>query len=333
MHSIPQKVHNAGHFDCILIKAERGLREGLAQLREAETSNLSAHHNRRTAFLHSLNLRKMWSWLALIRQPATSSGIPTIWKSCFRRQLSTHDPAKIRKWTADEDRKLLQLRQQGLKLGQIAREMDNRTHGGVDQRIRTLRSGLIPGQTPGAQPAWSTEEDALLQAKLHQGLTYREIAECFPRRNANSILHRIKVKAALVDPLSFAKRRQTRVTEDDIKKIIHMRLNEAKSCGDIALELDRSLYSITRVWDNHCVRRLSQDDIDSIRRQRNWTPKEVKHLLQLHRRGKMLQSEIALHFPSKTLNTVRIKIVRLQLNSPESKQQQQSLVAEPRAQS
>lgn len=186
---------------------------------------------------------------------------------------------------------------------------------------------------PGSQKFWSTEEDALLQAKLHQGLTHREIAEYFPTRSANSITRRVRYKAALGDPLVLAKRQRKSFTEDEIERIIHMRLKEAKSRGDVALELDRSLYSITYAWFEHCVKRLSQDDINTVRWRQNWTPEEVRHLLQLHRRGTMVQREIALHFPSKPFNAVRIKMSRLQLDVPnKSKKQQQSLVAETKAQ-
>jgi hypothetical protein len=49
-------------------------------------------------------------------------------------------------WTAEEDRKLLGLDQQGLKLAVIVKEMENRKYDSVTNRLRNLKCGSSDSQ-------------------------------------------------------------------------------------------------------------------------------------------------------------------------------------------
>ena len=101
-----------------------------------------------------------------------------------------------------------------------------------------------------------------------------------------------------------------KITEVEVQRIIELRLNEDKSCEEVASELGRTLLATRRIWRDQCLPLLSEEERNSFKRRYTWTPEENKHLLELHRRGNLRIVEVALQFPSKSLSAVQTKALR-----------------------
>jgi hypothetical protein len=94
--------------------------------------------------------------------------------------------------------------------------------------------------------------------------------------------------------------------------VIEMKVVERKSDMEVAAEFNVSYPSLRGVWETRCSRLLPQEDYDSLPK-RKWNPAEIHHLAELYIRTTITAEDLALHFPSKTLNAVRIKIGRSRL--------------------
>jgi len=92
---------------------------------------------------------------------------------------------------------------------------------------------------------WGVEEMALLVEKSKQGLSRKELISYFPDRS----YYAVNEKALRLSYLtSSPQMRGRRFSDDDIHRIIDMRVKEARTIPEIALELDRNVDEIHRVW-------------------------------------------------------------------------------------
>jgi hypothetical protein len=258
-------------------------------------------------FSKLVHLSKMWLSLASLGKPGVLSNIVCNWNRSLHRHLSGQIRAKRRgPWTEDEDRRLLELRRQGLNTGRIVNEMDNRTFRSIDSRVRALAGGIAP-RTERTLRSWSMEEEALLAEKYQQGLSRQQLCSYLPGRTFHAICSKLVTMSRRI-PIQKNPKRRRKPTDEDVQRMIHMRVKEAKSLQEIAAEFDRSWHSVKSMWQLRCVPIISQAAWDAVRSHRLWTPEETKHLFELHRRGTMTRREIALHFPSKSWDAVRTKL-------------------------
>ena len=204
------------------------------------------------------------------------------------------------RWTANEDRKLIELRQKGLPWSQITDIMSHRSLVGLLARFQVLNPGNIPPQ-PRANVTlrnWSTQEEELLLEMVQQGLTCADMASRLPGRT----YYPIKGHLAARDTWTSGHRQKRRIYADaEIQRMIHMKLKEARTFKEIALEFKVSQYSIAEIWQIRCLPLVSKEAREMISLQRHWSPKETDRLLRLHRKGTLSTSEAALQFPSKSL--------------------------------
>jgi hypothetical protein len=105
-------------------------------------------------------------------------------------------------------------------------------------------------------------------------------------------------------------------TEEDVQRVVEMRMKEDKTYGEIASELNCSTNTVEYVWRSRCRNLVSDEVRESIRRHRRWSPNEEQHLLELQRRGSISIPDAARQFPSKTEGAVRINIMRERLEFP-----------------
>jgi hypothetical protein len=256
------------------------------------------------------------SWGKLSKSPS----ILCIWNCSLRRHLTQHTKrghSDIRPWTVEENRKLEELVKQGFKISRILSEMDGRTYGSIKNHLFELEYGPHPEERK-KRRKWTAEELALLAEKQQQGLTARQIGQYFPDRTYTSI--RTQWHCATSWPLTGPKRSRD-FTDEQIQRVTDMKLKEAKKTRDIAKELRCTPRAIEVLWQDQRNKTVSQDMRDFIAWHKFWTPDEVKHLLELHRRGTLCIRDIVLQFPSKTLKAVYSKCLRERLKFPKPSQE------------
>jgi len=243
----------------------------------------------------------MWSLLAPLGKPNRFSSILCNLKYCTHRQLSQStgaNPFSRQPWTEESDRKLRSLVQQGFKPKRIESEMSDHTYSAIHWRYAALKAGDRTFQAEG-QRSWTAEEHALILEKRKQGLSLRDILSHLPGRSYSSIknyTHRIPI-------WHVSPRLAKDFTEDELQRVIEMRLKEAKTYKEIARAMASSTMTIERLWR---YSRLST--ISANVRKCLWTLEENEHLLELHRRGNVSITDAARQFPSKSRNAVSLKI-------------------------
>lgn len=222
-----------------------------------------------------------------------------------RRMFSSSSYALSKYWSAEEDRKLLELQQQGSTHRDIAKMLEGRTIPSVRSRLNVLRVGL----TAPKRGKWTLLEDATILEKRRQGLTYPEISRYLPERRLDSIIHRAKV-LHLEEEMGRNPAKSLRPTSDEIQHVIQIRTNERKTLREIATQLGRSYEDTQHVWSYYCSPLLSKKALRAIyaASKNSWTTNEVNHLIKIYNRGKLPQKEMALHFPSRTLGALRSKV-------------------------
>ncbi|GAB7336215.1 hypothetical protein MBLNU13_g08983t1 [Cladosporium sp. NU13] len=149
--------------------------------------------------------------------------------------------------------------------------------------------------------------------KLEQGLTPLQMMGFFPGRTYSSVnKHTQRLRAWYIGQRDKPK------TDSDplIQRIIDMRVKEAKNGREIASELGIKYGQVSNLWETRCVKMVSKEMLDQLYLQTNWSPKEIEHIFELHRRATLCSSDAALQFPSKTLKALMAKCTRLQLRWP-----------------
>lgn len=255
-------------------------------------------------------------WRSLLTSLVRPKKVTFAWGngSCpLRNQRSGSNYAR---WTADEDRKLIELRQQGLQFSQITDIMSNRTLAALVARFNILKPGKIVRPQPRANAIvrhWSPQEEELMLEMLQQGLTRADMMNRLPGRTYNSI----RCHLAARETWTPGHRQKNRIYKDaEIQRMIHMRLKEARSFKEIALEFKVHQRSVSEAWYSRCLPLVSEEAREMIRLQRIWSPKEIDHLLRLHRKGTLTTREAALQFPSKSMRQVQSYCARRMLKFP-----------------
>lgn len=271
-----------------------------------------------------MHLSSMWlSVLAPLGKVSRFPGILCNGKCSLRRsstQSFGKDARRQKRWTAEENRKLENLVKQGLKLSGMANEMKGRTYSAIEQRAKKLRMGLTlrDEKTGGSFRIWSAEEDALMLEKLEQGLTPLQLKGFFPGRTYASVsIHTQRLRVWYTGQQDKLKTNSGPL----IQRIIDMRVKEAKNVREIASELGIKQKQVTNLWETRCVKMVSKEMLDQLHLQKNWSPKEIEHILELHRRATLCSSDAVLHFPSKTPRSFQTKCSRMQLRWPLRSQQ------------
>jgi hypothetical protein len=222
-----------------------------------------------------------------------------------RRMFSSSSYALYKRWSPDEDAKLLELRQQGLVSRDIAMVLEGRSVASVEHRVESLKFN----PSTNTKRRWDPEEDAMLLEKMRHGLTAREISHLYPGRSFHSIEGRFQ-KLRLADKTYTKSGKPRRLTDAEIQLMIEMRLREHKTLREIATQLGRPYRNIQLAWCLKCAPLLSDEALRSIYTvTRNyWSEKELEHLAELYNRGNLTRTEIALHFPSRTKGAVQRRI-------------------------
>ena len=247
----------------------------------------------------------MWSLFAPLGKPSRFSNVlSTCWKCTTYRQSSQSsggNPINRRPWTAEEDRKLRDLVQQGFAKKRIASEMSDRPYTTVEWRVDILKASdnkppTAEGERVSRRP-WTTGETALVQEKRRQGVPISDIAKYLPDRTLTSIRVRVRRLSVWPDP---GRRRAKDFTEEELQRIVEMRVEGGKTYYEIALEMESSTRMIEYVWQRRCLNLVSKEERKSIWWRKAWTPNEEQHLLELHRRGTINSKDAARQFPSRT---------------------------------
>lgn len=222
----------------------------------------------------------------------------------------------MRPWTYDEDHRLKDLCRQGFTKHQIAVDL-SRTYSSVENRLSALRREAVTHTKEKIKRNyWSVEEDKLLLEKSEQGLGRREIIHFFPERTCEAVWKRIpKVVAAAHGQEKSARPVKWKFTDEYLQRFIDLRLKEAKTIPEIAVDLNHSQGGLMRLWQRRCLPILSKEARDSIYSQNYWTPAETEHLIDLHARG-TTYDDVLLQFPSKSRKSIQHKVTREHLRFP-----------------
>lgn len=254
----------------------------------------------------------MWSLFAPLGKPSRFSSILcNHWKYATRRQWSH----LTRPWTAEEERKLRSLVQQGFGTTRIASEMSDRPFPTIENRLMRLKAGGKPpriGDERRGVCRFTAEENALMLEKRRQGLSHRDIASYFPNRSLPSVSMRF---LRLLDRPASTNRRKN-FTEEELQRIIEMRWKEGKTFGEISDEMQCSPRTVSIVCNRRCPSMGPEKARRFIYLNNLWTPQEQEHLVGLQRQGTISVVDAARQFPSRTLTAVRKKIMRMRLTFP-----------------
>jgi transposase-like protein len=186
--------------------------------------------------------------------------------------------------------------------------MSNRSLVAIQNRFRKVNPGGTPqSRSKATHRRWSPQEEALLLEMVQQGVSHHDMASRLPGRSYPSI----KCHLANRETWTSGQRQKRRTyTNAELQRMIHMRLKEARSFKEIALEFKLSQQSITDVWRTRCLRLVPKEAQELIKVHRLWSQKETDHLMKLHREGNLSTRDVALQFPSKSLLPVRQKCLR-----------------------
>jgi transposase-like protein len=238
----------------------------------------------------------MWSLFAPLGKPSRfSSSLYNYLKCATIRQSSLSAVP----WTAEEERKLRSLVQQGFGPTRIASEMSDRAFSTIEFRLEALKAGGKPPRADGEtrrRRMFTAEEKALMLEKQRQGLSHQGIARYFPDRT----LHSVRRCVSCLAHWPVSRRRARDFTEEDLQRIIEMRSKEGKTYSEIGQEMQCSWRTIENLWRNRCLSMVTKETLQSIRWLDFWTAREEEHLVELHRRGTISVSDAARQFPSRT---------------------------------
>lgn len=159
--------------------------------------------------------------------------IPSRHKSSLRFTSPGH-------WRPEEDKKLLEIYEQVVDERRdwavyAAKELGGRTVNAVRERIYLLREATPAyGFGYGTRARRSELEDSILRQKLQQGLTFSEIPKYLPGRSLGTIRWRSQRLSSFANITGATHLRPKDFTDDQIQRVIEMRLKERKSLSEIA---------------------------------------------------------------------------------------------------
>jgi len=235
-----------------------------------------------------------------------------------RHKSSLVRTTKLRKWTKEEDKKLMELYEQAVRekrprVNFIANELGDRTVSAVMARLYVGRHKAVERRS---NRRWSVDEDSTIREKLQQGIPMAQLPKYLPSRSLNAIrvrLDHLRTVAGTTPREEF--------TSVHVQRAIHMRLREQKSRAEAAAELNCHLSDFQNLWKRHCAPCLSKDDLDSLHARTHWTHDETNRLTEIYTWTTLPVRDVALQFPSKTRTAVSTKIKRLQLQSARKERQ------------
>jgi hypothetical protein len=244
---------------------------------------------------------------------------------CLRHRSSLDFGFKQRRWTEDEDKKLLELYEQAVRDKKkpwpafIANELGDRSLDAVKGRVHAHLREAVGHK---AYRKWSQDEDSTIREKLQQGVAILDLPRYLPDRSLNAIKYRVRhLRTVTGTNREIRIRRQEDFTEDQIQRAIHMRLREHKPLPEVAAEFNCSLSDFKRLWQYRCAPLLSKNDRDSFRDRKFWSEDERNRLTELYTRTTLGRSHVALQFPSRTIRAVGAMIDSLQLSSVRKQRQ------------
>ena len=230
---------------------------------------------------------------------------------CFRRSFSLSSGLLYgllkRRWGAEESRKLVELYQKGLSITQISEELGDRSMHSVKNRVAALRSGRLE---PSSRMPWTAEEDAVLIAKRQARCPYKDIH--LPGRSTMALQARWKfvLNPELMEP-SRATKPGEKVTDAEVERIIHLRVNENKSLREIANELGVSHTHIINTWNKRCKYLVPGDVLQKLRPSNAWTSEDDDLLVALYNSGTKPR-DMKPHFPGRTKGAMKERLYALQ---------------------
>lgn len=152
--------------------------------------------SKRPTMKRSSNQYREWQSLeidTLIKLRDAGVGIKAIAKTLGRSVYSTeskvrhlHKTREVRRWTAAQDRQLLDLELTGNDLKSLAAHFPSRTPQSIVQRLSKLRHRYTVSSEP---KKWSVQEcEALCSLRETARLSWHEIAEKLPGRGAQAVM-------------------------------------------------------------------------------------------------------------------------------------------------
>lgn len=229
------------------------------------------------------------------------------------------EPPLRRFWSAEEDRIILDLKQQNYTDIGISQQLQGRSVRAIASRLHTLTTA---GCRSGGRPAylgtaWTEQEDALMIRMREEGKEFSEIAQCLPGRTLSAVqfhYYDIATRLNASKQLPATDITRGRYSEQDIQRIVHLRVEERKGFREIALEMNRSRQSVYHLWRKHCLSFVSEEVLRSLRRVSDWTCEEDDVILRLHKEG-VSATAIAETMSFKTTMAVRRRLRTLQYQS------------------
>lgn len=159
----------------------------------------------------------------------------------------------------------------------------------------------------------------MLLEKFEQGMSRKELTNLFPGQTYGSVRGRLRtVRLAAYgheELCSESLGRRFKYTDVFVQRLKHLRLKEAKTFAEIAVDLNCASVPLKTLWTRRIRPFLSKEERESLHAQLNWTPEETKHLLELQHRGAMIDG-VFLQFPSRSRHSVHCKITRSHLRFP-----------------
>lgn len=221
------------------------------------------------------------------------------------------------KWTAAEDRKILELHHQGLTSSQIALQMPDRTPENVSWRLRQGRRDAEPRST---RERWTPEQDALLMGKRDAGLEMKQICQFFPGRSLSAV--RARNNQLLRGGAQMAKHRNGRKpwrawSPEQKQRLIDMKVTDGLSIEAISKNLGRTYSATQYIW-NKCRQSLPADVVKRLRPEHGWTSEEDDILIELRGKG-VPYNEIALDLPERSTRSIKDRCQRIRKLIPRTR--------------
>lgn len=215
-------------------------------------------------------------------------------------------------WNDELDSKILELRQQGLTIMQIAQQLG---HGvsRVQGRIQTLRdkSKSEPASFSTGKD-WTTSEDKVLMEKFEAGLKWKQMLPFLPGRSVEAARSRYyKLKRGDAGAARRAIGRKSWTAEEK-QCVVSMMLVEGLSQKVTAERLGRTKVAVQRIWQSHGRNVLPADMVEKYRGENEWTSEQDDILIEQKKKGKTYEA-IQLELPSKSVKAVAERARYLQI--------------------
>lgn len=186
--------------------------------------------------------------------------------SCRSFASSACVNAAYRSWTPEEDQKILSLREEGLRIQDVASQIQDRSFGQVRERICMLRRGPVRSREG---DMWDSQEDAILLEKYHAGLRDKQIMQYLPGRTLRAIRGRLLAHVP-------ARRERKPWTPAEKQRLVDLVRIDGLSFRATAEALGRHYHSVVAAF-----RRFGRlgESLDIV--PKHWTPTERQRVVDL----------------------------------------------------